>query len=87
MSLEKKLVCISNMKTFALCLDLSGGGKGNLLQYSCLENSTDRGTWGAILSMGTKESDATEQLIHFLPQWCGHSRVSSSQKVVTDFLV
>ena len=22
-----------------------GGGNGNLLQYSCLENSTDRGAW------------------------------------------
>ena len=22
-----------------------GGGNGNLLQYSCLENPTDRGTW------------------------------------------
>ena len=25
-----------------------GGGNGNLLQYSCLENSTDRGDWQAI---------------------------------------
>ena len=24
-----------------------GGGNGNLLQFSCLENPTDRGTWGA----------------------------------------
>ena len=24
-----------------------GGGNGNLLQYSCLENSTDRGPWRA----------------------------------------
>ena len=32
-------------------------GNGNLLQYSCLENSTDRGAqWGC------KESDRTEQL-------------------------
>ena len=23
------------------------GGHGNSLQYSCLENSTDRGAWGA----------------------------------------
>ena len=23
-----------------------GGGNGNLLQYSCLENSMDRGAWG-----------------------------------------
>ena len=26
-----------------------GGGDGNLLQYSCLENSTDRGTWWATI--------------------------------------
>ena len=25
-----------------------GGGHGNTLQYSCLENSIDRGTWWAI---------------------------------------
>ena len=24
-----------------------GGGNGNLLQYSCLENPTDRGAWWA----------------------------------------
>ena len=24
-----------------------GEGNGNPLQYSCLENSTDRGAWGA----------------------------------------
>ena len=26
-----------------------GGGHGNPLQYSCLENSTDRGAWWAIV--------------------------------------
>ena len=26
-----------------------GVGNGNLLQYSCLENSMDRGTWSAIV--------------------------------------
>ena len=31
-----------------------GGGNGNPLQYSCLENSVDGGAWGL------KESDATE---------------------------
>ena len=24
-----------------------GGGQGNSLQYSCLENPVDRGAWGA----------------------------------------
>ena len=26
-----------------------GGGHGNLLQYSCLENPTDRGAWRAMI--------------------------------------
>ena len=26
-----------------------GGGNGNLLQYSCLENSMDRGAWKAVV--------------------------------------
>ena len=32
-----------------------GGGNGNLLQYSCLENSMDRGAWQAIV-YGVTES-------------------------------
>ena len=32
------------------------GGHGNLLQYSCLENPTDRGTWWATVH-GVAESD------------------------------
>ena len=39
-----------------------GEGNGNPLQYSCLENSTDRGTWRAIVHGVTKESDTTEHL-------------------------
>ena len=35
-----------------------GEGNGNPLQYSCLENTMDRGAWGR------KESDTTERL-HF----------------------
>ena len=31
-----------------------GGGHGNLLQYSCLENPTDRGAWRAIVHRVTK---------------------------------
>ena len=38
-----------------------GGGPGNLLQYSCLENPVDRGAWRATVSpWGHKESDTTE---------------------------
>ena len=38
-----------------------GVGNGNLLQYSCLENSTDRGAWQAIVH-GVTKLDVTEQI-------------------------
>ena len=31
-----------------------GGGNGNLLQYSCLENPMDRGAWQAMVHKVTK---------------------------------
>ena len=34
-------------------------GNGNPLQYSCLGNPMDRGTWGATVHGVTKESDTT----------------------------
>ena len=37
-----------------------GGGHGNPLQYSCLENSMDRGAWWAAVHGGHKESDPAE---------------------------
>ena len=37
-----------------------GGGNGNPLQYSCLENPVDRGTWWATIHAGHKEPDMTE---------------------------
>ena len=36
-----------------------GGGIGTLFQYTCLDNSMDRGAWQAT---GRQESDTTEQL-------------------------
>ena len=39
-----------------------GGGSGNLLQYSCLENSTDRESWRATVHGVIKESNTTDQL-------------------------
>ena len=39
-----------------------GGGNGNPLQYSCLENSMDRRAWQTTVQGVTKELDMTEQL-------------------------
>ena len=36
-----------------------GEGNGHPLQYSCLENSMERGAWQAVVS-GIAESDMTE---------------------------
>ena len=36
------------------------GGNRNPLQYSCLENSMDRGAWKATVHGATKEWDTTE---------------------------
>ena len=37
-------------------------GNGYPFQYSCLENSMDRGAWQAVVHRDTKESSRTEQL-------------------------
>ena len=50
-----------------------GGGHGNPLHYSCLEDPEDRGVWRATVLGVSKESDTTEAteqartivLIHF----------------------
>ena len=40
---------------------LSGGGRGNSLQYPCLENPLDSGAWQALRDpWDHKESDMTE---------------------------
>ena len=40
-----------------------GGGHGNPLQYSCLENPTDRGAWG-LQSMGRKVTKHSTQIMY-----------------------
>ena len=37
-----------------------GGGKGTPLQYSCLGNPTDRGSWQATVHGGHTELETTE---------------------------
>ena len=37
-----------------------GGGHGNPLQYSCIENPMDRGAWRAAVHGVGKESNMTE---------------------------
>ena len=37
-----------------------GGGHGNPLQYSCLENLMDREAWQATVHRAAEESDITE---------------------------
>ena len=39
-----------------------GEGNGNPLQYPCLENPMDGGTWLGYSPWGRKESDTTERL-------------------------
>ena len=39
---------------------IPGGGHDNPLQYSCLENSMDRGAWQAMVHSVVRELDTTE---------------------------
>ena len=39
-----------------------GGGHGNLLQYSCLENPVDRGAWWATVHSVLKSRTCLKQL-------------------------
>ena len=54
-----------------------GEGLGNPLQYSCLENPTDRGAWQATVH-GVAKSETTEQL--------NRSRTRKKQRTVPSFL-
>ena len=55
--------CNAGNLAFISGFSTSGRGHGNPLQYSCLENSMDRGAWWATVRGVT---DATERLKHKL---------------------
>ena len=47
--------------------DPPGEGNGNLLQYSCLENSMDRGAWWAAVHGVTKSrTQLRDKHFHFI---------------------
>ena len=63
----KNLPAMQEMKAYVISIPgsgrSSGGGHGNPLQYSCLENPMERGAWwGTVQSR--KESDMTEATEH-----------------------
>ena len=55
--------CQGDKKKFPLSIR-DGEENGNPLQYSCLENSMDRGAWWPNSPWGRRESDRTQQLNH-----------------------
>ena len=59
-----------------------GEGKGNPLQYSCLENPVDRGAWRAIVQ-GVAEPDMTERAHQIVGlQCCAHLCQQQSDSVM-----
>ena len=53
----KNLPAIQEIQVQALCWDRSPGERnGNPLQYSCLENSMDRGAWQITVHGVTKSN-------------------------------
>ena len=52
---------------------LPGKGHGNPLQYSCLENSIDRGAWWAAIH-GVAKSWTKQRLMLSFTLWAGRDR-------------
>ena len=65
-----------------------GGGHGNPLQYSCLENPMDRAAWRAIVH-GVAELDMTEATQHTHRHTCAYFRkkilVQKKKKVFSQY--
>ena len=62
--MEKKITCnAGHLALIPRSGRSPGGWHGNPLQYSCLENSMNRGAWQATVHGGCRESEMTERLI------------------------
>ena len=62
-----------------------GGGHGNPLQNSCLENPMDRGAWQATVGpQGCKESDTTEVIQHKCTWWVGGGASGEKKNLPTN---
>ena len=57
-----------------------GGGNGNLLHYSCLENSMDRGGWPATSPWSYKELNTTEHV-------CSHAHTHAPYVIVVPVIL
>ena len=55
------LICISLIPFVQAYKSASGEGNGDPLQYSCLGNPMDGGTWQAIVAWSHEELDVTER--------------------------
>ena len=71
---DKELACSEADRGLTPGLERSpGGGHGDPLKCSCLENPMDRGAWQGTVQEGCKESDTTERLNTAQPnleEWC-----------------
>ena len=64
---RKESACQTDMSSIPGSGRSPGGGNGNPLQYSCPENSMNRGAWGAPVHRFAKESDTTYQVSTHAP--------------------
>ena len=65
--------------------DSLGEGNGNPPQYSCLENSVNRGPWQATVH-GVAESDTTERLSPF-PSLMYYNHLVSISRLAEMYLI
>ena len=65
-----------------------GEGNDNPLQYSCLENSMERGDWWATVH-GSQESDTTRQLNHhkYIMRMVANERIQLRKREIKDYFL